>query len=255
MSSSFKVVIPARFESSRLPGKVLLQVGDKPMVQHVWERAGASGAAEVVIATDNEQVATVSRGFGADVCMTGTDCQSGTDRVAEVSATRGWSDGDIVVNVQGDAPLLPPASIGTVAGLLDANPDASVATLCTPLRTEGEYGDPNVVKVVADSAGRALYFSRAAIPAAGHGFVAADALPLAHRHLGLYAYRVAALRTLSAAPPCALEQLERLEQLRAMWLGMEIRVAVDETAHGPDVDTAEDLAKVAALLAAGADHG
>ena len=250
MSGSFRVVIPARFESSRLPGKVLLDVGGKPMLRHVWERAQESGADDVVVATDSERVADAARTFGAEVCMTSAACQSGTDRVAEVCAALRWRDDDIIVNVQGDAPLLPPASIRKVAELLDAHSGAAIATLCTPIRAADDYNDPNVVKVVADESGRALYFSRASIPAAGHGSTPNDALPLARRHLGLYAYRAGALRTLNETPPCDLELLERLEQLRAMWLGMEIRVAVDEAAHGPDVDTEADLAKVAALLAA-----
>ena len=255
VSGTFRIVIPARFESSRLPGKVLLDVGGKPMLQHVWDRACESGAAEVVVATDNDRVADVASGFGAEVCMTSADCQSGTDRVAEVCTGRDWPDNEVIVNVQGDAPLLPPASIRKVAKLLDAHPEAAVATLCTPIRSADEYTDPNVVKVVVDQSGRALYFSRATIPAAGHGSTAADVVPLARRHLGLYAYRVGALRTLSATPPCELEVLERLEQLRAMWLGMEIRISVDEAAHGPDVDTEADLAKVAALLESGQADG
>lgn len=246
-ATSFQVVIPARLESSRLPGKVLRVLAGKPMVQHVWERATASDASGVVIATDSEQVAATARAFGADVAMTSAACQSGTDRVAEVAAQRGWAGDAVVVNVQGDAPLLPPASIDRVAGLLLQHGSAAMATLCTPLGAAEDYADPNVVKVVHDVAGRALYFSRAPIPAAGHG--AAEGWQSAFRHLGLYAYRVAPLHELAATEPCPLEQLERLEQLRALWLGMEIRVAADPAAHGPDVDTEADLARVSALLA------
>ena len=212
---------------------MLLSVSGKPLVQHVWERCAQSGADEIVIATDDQRVADAAGEFGAEVCMTSASCHTGTDRVAEVCAMRQWDDSQPVVNVQGDAPLIPPASIASVAGLLADHPQASVATLCTPLTSVAEYSDPNVVKVVFDRDGRALYFSRSAIPAAGHGNSDNDALAVAHRHLGLYAYRPGALRLLSETAPCELEKLERLEQLRAMWLGMEIRVAVAPEAHGP----------------------
>jgi 3-deoxy-manno-octulosonate cytidylyltransferase (CMP-KDO synthetase) len=248
MNNEFRIVIPARYESSRLQGKVLLAIAGKPMLQHVWERAVASGAADIVIATDSERVADVARAFGADVCLTGAECRSGTDRVAEVCLRRDWDDNCPVVNVQGDAPLMPPSSIARVANLLNQYPSASVATLCTPLKSANDYADANVVKVVFDSAGRALYFSRAPIPAAGHGSSIRDAATQSYRHLGLYAYRPDALRRLSAAPPCELEQLERLEQLRALWMGMEIRIEVDTESHGPDVDTQADLERVEALL-------
>jgi 3-deoxy-manno-octulosonate cytidylyltransferase (CMP-KDO synthetase) len=252
VSTAFRVVIPARYESSRLPGKVLRELAGKCMLQHVWERASASAAIEVVVATDNDAVAAAASAFGAQVALTSIDCQSGSDRVAEVCAQQAWPEDSVVVNVQGDAPLLPPASINRVASLLLTHRNASIATLCTPLTSAEDYSDPNVVKVVFDRGGRALYFSRAAIPAAGHG--SDGGWEAGARHLGLYAYRVAALRELAATPPCELEQLERLEQLRALWLGMEIRIAVDPEAHGPDVDTEADLERVAALLAA-ADHG
>lgn len=248
MTTAFRIVIPARYESSRLPGKVLRDIAGKPMLQHVWERASESGATDIVVATDNSRVAAAAVAFGADVAMTSAACQSGTDRVAEVCAQRDWGDDLPVVNVQGDAPLLPPGSIRTVAGLLHEHAEADMATLCTPLRSGEDYRDPNVVKVVFDSSGRALYFSRASLPAAGHGSDASVAAAHAFRHLGLYAYKPAALRRLTSEPPCALEQLERLEQLRALWLGMEIRIAVDTESHGPDVDTEADLHKVAELL-------
>jgi len=247
-NQNFRVVIPARYESSRLPGKVLCDLAGKPMVQWVWERALDSAATDIVIATDNEQVAEVATTFGADVCMTSAGCQSGTDRVAEVCRARNWGNELPVVNVQGDAPLLPPASIRKVAALLIDHADASMATLCVAIASEADYRDPNVVKVVFDDSGRANYFSRSPIPAQAHGGSALLAWQHAWRHLGLYAYRPAALQLLSAAVPCELEILERLEQLRALWLGMEIRIAVDEAAYGPDVDTPGDLERVAALL-------
>ena len=247
----FRAVIPARYASTRLPGKVLLEIAGKPMLQHVWERAVDSGAASIVIATDDDRVADAARAFGADVCMTSADCHSGTDRVAEVCRLKGWSDDLPVVNVQGDAPLIPASSIALVARLLIDNPTASLATLCVRMRSMNDYLDPHVVKVVFDKEGRALYFSRSPIPAAGHGHDAASVWAKSWRHLGLYAYRVGALQELSAAPPAEIETLERLEQLRALWLGMEIRIAVDESAHGPDVDTLADLAAVEALLKSG----
>ncbi len=248
MTNDFRVVIPARFDSSRLHGKVLLPLAGKPLVQHVWERASASGAGEVVVATDNADVAAAVRAFGGECELTSATCRSGTDRVAEVCVARGWHDTLPVVNVQGDAPLMPPGSIAAVAALLNRHASASIATLCTPIQSQAEYLDPNVVKVVFDATGRALYFSRAPIPAAGHGVQTTEAAGQAHRHLGLYAYRTAALAEITAAPPAGYETLEKLEQLRAMVMGHEIRVAVDERAHGPDVDTADDLQRVAALL-------
>lgn len=249
--TEFRVVIPARFASSRLPGKVLLAIAGKPLLQHVYEQAAASGASEVIIATDDERVAVAAAGFGAEVSMTSTEHRSGTDRVAEVARDRGWGDEMPIVNVQGDAPLIPPASIRQVAALITAHPDADIATLCVPLADEEQYVDVHIVKVVFDESGRALYFSRAPIPAVSHSDEAGHAHDHGWRHLGLYAYRATALQRLSAAEPCALEQVEQLEQLRALWLGMQIRVGVATQAHGPDIDTADDHAEVARLLAAG----
>jgi 3-deoxy-manno-octulosonate cytidylyltransferase (CMP-KDO synthetase) len=248
--SSFKIVIPARYESTRLPGKVLLDIGGKPMVQHVWDRANESGASSIVIATDHAAVAEAATAFGAEVCLTSVACQSGTDRAAEVCAKKGWADDTIVVNVQGDAPLMPASSIKQVATLLGTHSHASVSTACTAIQNEREYLDPNVVKVVLDHAGGALYFSRAPIPAAGHNRDNQHAWQSSWRHLGLYGYRVKSLQQLSSTPPCELELTERLEQLRAMWLGMHIQVAIDDAAHGPDVDTEDDLLRVADLLQA-----
>lgn len=251
VTANFRVVIPARFDSTRLPGKVLLDIEGKPMLQHVWERAVSSGAREIVVATDSDRVARAAQAFGARICMTSAQCKSGTDRVAEVCRKLDWDNTAPVVNVQGDAPLIPPASIRHVAGLLLANPDASLATLCVAIKSAEEFNDPNVVKVVFDRAGKAMYFSRASIPGSGHGQSPDIVWHRAWRHLGLYAYRADSLQVLSQTPPCALEETERLEQLRAMWLGMTILIEVDVDAHGPDVDTAEDLAKVAAILRAG----
>lgn len=244
--AEFRVVIPSRYASTRFPAKPLALLAGKPMVRHVHERAAASGASAVIVATDDARIADAARAFGADVAMTRADHASGTDRIAEVAIARGWSPDAIVVNVQGDSPLVPPASIRQVAELLAAHPSAALATLCVPIAGEADYRSPHVVKVVATADGRALYFSRAPIPSTGHGV---SGVPEAYRHLGIYAYRVAPLLALSRTAPCALETVEKLEQLRALWLGMEIRIAVAAAAHGPDVDTPEDVAVVEAYLA------
>jgi len=246
--SAFRIVIPARYASTRFPGKALAKLGGKAMIQHVYERARGSRAQEVIVATDDERIAAAAMAFGAEVVMTGADCATGTDRVAQVAEQRGWPAESIVVNLQGDVPLIPSASIDQVASLLTDHASADLATLCTPIESAGEYHDGNVVKVVFDQAGRALYFSRAAIPArADHSeFSAAADAEQGHagawRHIGLYAYRAKALARLTGLAPCALEKREKLEQLRALWHGMEIRVGVVTEAHGPDVDTPEDLA-------------
>jgi len=237
--SRFRIVIPARYESTRFPGKALADLAGQPMIRHVYDRAVASAATEVVIATDDQRIADAADGFGARVVMTRADHQSGTDRSAEVAEHLGWSDSSVVVNVQGDVPFIPSADIGQVAELLAGHDTAAMATLCTPIDRVEEYDDSHVVKVVFDRSGRALYFSRASIPASAHGH---DELPPSWRHVGIYAYRVEALHRLTQTPPCDLEQVEKLEQLRAMWLGMEIRVAVAAEALGPDVDTPADLA-------------
>lgn len=245
-----RVVIPARYGSTRLPGKVLKSLAGKPLLQHVHERAVASGADTVVIATDDERVASVANQFGADTILTSVDHQSGTDRVAEVVRKRGWIDDVPIVNLQGDAPLIPPASIQQVTSLLQKYDTADLATLCVNLDGPEQYRNPNIVKVVCDQAGRALYFSRAAIPydidrsSENYGW------PAARRHIGLYAYRVNALERLTRSEPSKLERLEQLEQLRALWLGMEIRCEMSSEQHGPDVDTEADLNRVQEILAA-----
>ncbi len=244
----FRIVIPARYASTRFPGKALAMLDGRPMLQHVYERSIASNAADVIIATDDERIAVAAGGFGATVAMTSVEHESGTDRIAEVAENLGWDADDIVVNVQGDAPFIPSADIGQVAGLLDRHATASLATLCTAIDNVEEYEDEHIVKVVFDRSGRALYFSRSSIPASAHGH---DELPSAWRHVGIYAYRVAALRTLTHTPPCDIERAEKLEQLRAMWLGMEIRVAVAAEALGPDVDTPADLEMAERFIADG----
>jgi 3-deoxy-manno-octulosonate cytidylyltransferase (CMP-KDO synthetase) len=247
---NFKAVIPARFASTRLPGKPLVDIGGKPMVVRVAERARKSGASEVWVATDHEQVAQAVRAHGVDVCMTSPDHASGTDRIAEVARQRGWGEQDIVVNVQGDEPLIDPDLIDAVARHLHEHPAASISTACHALRERDEMFNPNVVKVVTDHAGHALYFSRAPIPYARDAF-AARAFPAdlpAYRHIGIYAYRVAFLNIYGGLAPSAIEQFEALEQLRALWHGYKIGVALSNAIPAPGVDTPEDLERVRALF-------
>lgn len=222
------------------------------MLQWVFERALASGAADVSIATDDPGIVAAAHAFGAAARMTSAAHACGTDRIAELAAIEGWADTDIVVNVQGDEPLMPPALIRQVATLLETDPEAAIATLATPVQSLPEFLDPNAVKVVADAKGRALYFSRAPIPwnreGAPSGASSQRVFAGARRHIGMYAYRVGALRCLTSLAPTALEQSEKLEQLRALEHGFVIRVADAKERPGPDVNTAEDLERVAALL-------
>jgi 3-deoxy-manno-octulosonate cytidylyltransferase (CMP-KDO synthetase) len=244
----FRVVIPARYASTRLPGKALLPMAGRPMIQWVWERAGKSRAAEVLVATDDSRISDAAKSFGATVAMTEATHPSGTDRIAEVARARGWAAGDIVVNVQGDEPLIPPALIDQVAGLLETHADADMATLGVPLTRLDQLMDPNVVKVVMDSAGRALYFSRAPIPwqrdSAPSGLASQTSFAGARRHVGIYAYRVRALLQLASWPATPLETAEKLEQLRALENGLEIRVADCIEPAGPDVNTPDDVERV-----------
>src|SRR5882757_2799815 len=248
----FRVVIPARYASTRLPGKALLPLGGRPMIQWVYERACASKAREVLIATDDLLIVSAAHSFGAQTVMTAATHESGTDRIAEVARLQGWADSDIVVNVQGDEPIIPPALIDQVASLLKANPSAQIATLATPVTSISEFMDPNAVKVVTDGEGRALYFSRAPIPwdrdGAASGAASQRSFSGARRHVGIYGYRVGALLRLAALEPSPLEQREKLEQLRALENGIEIRVADSVEQPGPDVNTAADLERVTALL-------
>jgi 3-deoxy-manno-octulosonate cytidylyltransferase (CMP-KDO synthetase) len=248
----FRVVIPARYASSRLPGKALLTIGGKPMIQWVYERARASKAHEVLIATDDLLIVSAAHSFGAETVLTAATHESGTDRIAEVARLRGWADSDIVVNVQGDEPVIPPALIDQVASLLKANPRAQIATLATPIRSISEFMDPNAVKVVTDGEGRALYFSRAPIPwerdGASSGIISQTSFAGARRHVGIYGYRVSGLLRLASLKRTALEQHEKLEQLRALENGLEIRVADSVEQPGPDVNTAADFERVTALL-------
>jgi 3-deoxy-manno-octulosonate cytidylyltransferase (CMP-KDO synthetase) len=249
----YRVVIPARFASTRLPGKPLVRIAGRPLIQWVYERACRSRAAEVLIATDDERIAGVAGGFGAPVVMTSILHASGTDRIAEVAALRGWADEEIVVNLQGDEPLMPEALIDQAAGLLASHPSADIGTLAARITGLSAYMDPNVVKVVTDANQRALYFSRAPIPwhrdAAPAGIASQRSYSHARRHVGIYAYRCGALRRMAAIAPTPLEQLEKLEQLRPLEHGFDIRVADASVLPGPDVNTPEDVARVEALLA------
>jgi 3-deoxy-manno-octulosonate cytidylyltransferase (CMP-KDO synthetase) len=251
------VVIPARFASTRLPGKPLVEIAGRPMIVHVVERALQSGALDVVVATDDTRVAKAVAAAGHQVALTRTDHPSGSDRVMEVVQQRGWPDDDLVINVQGDEPLIPPALIAQTAGLLEGAADAAVATLCEPLRSRRLLFDPNVVKVIAGQHGLALYFSRAPIPYARDEFSQRppedDALPTRpvwFRHIGIYGFRVGALARFVALPPSPLEQTEALEQLRMLDNGMAIRVAEALQAAPGGVDTPEDLARVREIIGA-----
>jgi 3-deoxy-manno-octulosonate cytidylyltransferase (CMP-KDO synthetase) len=250
----FRVVVPARYGSTRLPGKALLPLLGKPMVQWVYECARRSSAHEVIIATDDTRIEQVARGFGATALLTSSAHSSGTDRVAEVARIERWEANEIVVNLQGDEPLMPEALIDQVAALLESHPSADIATLATPLDSAAAAQNPSVAKVVLDVHQRALYFSRAPIPwmreeARTATFDSGDRAR-ARRHIGIYAYRVAALARLSALPPSALEQAEQLEQLRALENGFEIRVADAAVTPGTEVNVAADVAVVEALLSA-----
>lgn len=250
--SDFRIVIPARYGSSRLPGKPLLQIGDLAMIMHVVQRAGESGAAGITVATDDQRIADMASAAGVDVCLTAAEHPSGTDRLAEVVDEMGWDDDAVIVNLQGDEPLMPPRLLQQVAANLQANPSASIATLCTAITQQQEIFNPNVVKVVMDRDGFALYFSRAPIPWYRDGFALEKSkLPQMlqyYRHLGLYAYRAGFLRRYCSWEPAPVEQCESLEQLRALWMGEKIHVAEALENPPPGVDTQEDLQRVRAVL-------
>jgi 3-deoxy-manno-octulosonate cytidylyltransferase (CMP-KDO synthetase) len=244
----FTVVIPARYASTRLPGKPLLDIAGRPMLQHVWEQAQRSSAQRVVVATDDDRVYRSATGFGAEAVMTDPGHPSGTDRLAEVVRLLELPDDAIVVNVQGDEPLIPPAVIDQVAANLAAHRDCEIATLSVAIESVEELRNPNAVKVVADAQGRALYFSRAPVPWPRDAFAAPDpGLPENGRwwrHVGIYAYRVAFLHRYVSWPPAPLERLEQLEQLRALYHGVGIHVAPAVAEVPAGVDTHEDLLAV-----------
>lgn len=248
----FIAVIPARHASTRLPGKPLVDIAGKPMVVRVAERARLSGASAVWVATDHEDIRAACETHGVPCLMTRADHPSGTDRLAEVAARLGLADDEILVNVQGDEPLIEPSLIDLVAGDLAADPGAAIATAAHVIHDAADFFNPNVVKVVCDRAGRALYFSRAPIPYARDAFaVDRNALPPgmpALRHIGLYAYRASFLACYAGLEPAPLERFEALEQLRALWHGFAIRVAEVAEAPAAGVDTPEDLERVRGLF-------
>lgn len=254
MTQAFTVVIPARYASTRLPGKPLQDIAGKPMVRHVWEQARRSAAQRVVVATDDARIVEACGAFGAEVLLTRVDHNSGTDRLAEVASQLGLASDAIVVNVQGDEPLIPPAIIDQVAANLAAHPEAGIATLAEPIEDVQALFNPNVVKVVADLNGLALTFSRAPLPWARDAFaVSRDQLPADvpyRRHIGIYAYRAGFLHDFVTWGPCWLENTECLEQLRALWHGVRIHVADALEAPSAGVDTPEDLERVRRLLGA-----
>lgn len=256
MSASFHVVIPARFAAARLPGKPLVKIGGRPLIQWVWERARASGAASVTVATDDTRVAATAAAFGADALMTSSAHASGTDRIAEVARVRGWRGTEIIVNVQGDEPLIDPELIAALAQALAARPTTHIATAAAPVGSLEEFLDPNAVKVLCANDGRALYFSRAPVPWPRDAV--AEERPTryggAWRHIGLYAYRVSSLLEFAAWAPTALEQTERLEQLRALENGMSIHVLTLAAPPPAGVDTPEDLERVRRAFSASIDR-
>jgi len=257
MGFRFRVVIPARFASTRLPGKPLADIAGQPMIVRVAAAARRTGAEGVWIATDDERIAATVRQHGFEAVMTSANHASGTDRIAEVAGQLQWNDADIVVNVQGDEPLLDPALIEAVAAALHDDPDAAMATAAHRLTVPDDFFNPNVVKVVCDMRGRALYFSRASIPWDRDRFSGKnDLLPTdlpARRHIGLYAYRVSFLRCFGQLAASPLERCESLEQLRALWHGYPIQVVSIDHPPEPGVDTAEDLERVRRVFDAGID--
>ena len=240
--TSFAAVIPARYASTRFPGKPLADLGGKPMVVRVCERARASGADPVCVATDDARIAEAVRKHGFDARMTRAGHASGTERIAEAAAQLGLAGEAIVVNVQGDEPLIAPQLIARVAAALERNPQASVATACHPIHDAAEFANPNVVKAVLNAKGEALYFSRAAIPHPRSG------APQALRHIGIYAFRAAFLERYASLAPSPLEVAEQLEQLRVLWHGYRIATVIEEGAIAPGVDTPADLQAVLRLL-------
>jgi 3-deoxy-manno-octulosonate cytidylyltransferase (CMP-KDO synthetase) len=238
----FTVIVPARYASSRFPGKPLADLGGRPMVARVCEQAAKSGAAAVHVATDDERIAAAVRKLGHSALMTRADHASGTDRIAEAARTLNLKDEEVVVNVQGDEPLISPRLISQVALALEKQPDASVATACHAIHDEASLSSPNVVKVVLDAKGYALYFSRSRIP------YPREPGATCYRHAGIYAYRAGFLKQYSALSPSPLENAEALEQLRVLWHGYRIAVAVSETEIPPGVDSPQDLDAVLRML-------
>jgi 3-deoxy-manno-octulosonate cytidylyltransferase (CMP-KDO synthetase) len=252
----FIVLIPARLASTRLPDKPLAHIAGLPMVVRVAQRAQQSGAERVVVAADDSRIVTACQAHGIEVLLTRTDHASGSDRLAEACAQLGLADDQIVVNVQGDEPLIDPALIEAVAQTLASHPDAAMSTAAHAIDSLDDFLNPNVVKTVLDAQGNALYFSRAPIPWWRDGFArngptALPAAPAPLRHIGIYGYRAGFVRRFPDLPPAPIEATEALEQLRALWHGHRIAVHVSAHAPGPGIDTPEDLERVRALFATG----
>ena len=247
MTDEFKIVIPARYGSSRFPGKPLADIHGKPMVQRVYEAAVDAGASDVVIATDSTLIGMAAEEFGATVCMTLEEHTSGTDRLCEVVEKLQWADDTVIVNLQGDEPLTPAKIINQVAGNLLKNSEAGCATLYTDLSAE-DAADPNIVKVVSDAKGFAMYFSRSPIPHVRDAEDAHITGSIYKRHIGLYAYTAELLKKFKIMEPCELEQAEKLEQLRLMWHGIKIHVAPASSVPGHGVDTEADLERVRSAI-------
>jgi 3-deoxy-manno-octulosonate cytidylyltransferase (CMP-KDO synthetase) len=250
MSNQFHVIIPARFGSTRLPGKPLLMIGARPIIQWVWQSARASGAASVVIATDDERIRAAVMKFGAECLMTSPQHASGTDRVAEISRAKQLADDDVVVNLQGDEPAMPGEVIAKVARALLDDASSDIATAVAPIESLREFLDPNCVKALRAEDGRALYFSRAPVPWPRDSIAADQSMAFAGawRHIGLYAYRVRSLLQFAAWPPTPLESTEKLEQLRALEHGMRIHLVRLAQSPPAGVDTPADLDRLRALL-------
>ena len=251
--ANYKIVIPARYSSSRLPGKPLIELSGKTMIQHTYERALETGVKDIVIATDDQRIYDIAKGFGADVVMTRPEHENGTERIAEVAEIKGWDKDDVLVNLQGDEPLVPKALIEQTAQGLLLNPEAGMSSICTAINSAEDAFDPNVVKVVLDGRGFAMYFSRAAIPwdrdlyKDGQDKIT-EIMPV-YRHIGMYGYRVSFLQKYTRMSVCPIEQAECLEQLRALWYGEKIHMGITDTPPGHGVDTPADIARVEALLA------
>lgn len=246
----FTVIIPARYQSQRLPGKALIDIAGKPMIQWVYERAQASQAKRIIIATDDQRIVDVVDKFNGESCLTSNKHVSGTTRIAEVIDKLKLQDDDIIVNVQGDEPTIPPEIIDQVAHNLSEYKEAKMATLCEAITDTAEIFNPNIVKVVFDQIGYALYFSRAAIPWDRQGFsqLKKQTKGKHYRHIGIYAYRADFIKQYIQWPACELEQLESLEQLRALWQGVKIHVAKANAVTYPGVDTPEDLKNIIDIL-------
>ncbi|MDP1659388.1 MAG: 3-deoxy-manno-octulosonate cytidylyltransferase [Methylotenera sp.] len=247
----FYVVIPARYASTRLPGKPLLDIAGKPMVAWVAERAKLSGAKQIVVATDNPRIIEALKQYGHQAMMTSVDHVSGTDRIAEVALAQGWHDDAIIVNVQGDEPLIEASLIVEVASMLSEHVEAVMATACHAIHSKADFLNPNIVKVVLDAQSNALYFSRAPIPFPRDAFAAGLDFPSdmqAYRHIGIYAYRAKFLKQYASIQPSVIEQIECLEQLRVLHQGYKIAVSISKNAPAAGVDTQEDLDYVRSIM-------